>query len=124
MIVREPRCLILPAAVERFVRAVNGGDLDGLVETFAESALVNDQLCEYRGREAIKRWARREVVGQALSMHVMNVVTRHDQSAVEASIDGSFDKRGLPDPLIVSFYFSTQDEAISQLNILRNEPAP
>jgi hypothetical protein len=112
----------LPAPVAGFVRAVNAGDLDALVEAFGNHAMVNDQLREYWGKPAIREWAEREVIAQALTMRVTKVVANHDLRAVEARIDGNFDKRGLPDPLLVSFYFSMHGDEIAQLVILRNEP--
>ena len=42
---------------------------------------------------------------------------------VRANIDGTFDKRGLPDPLQLDFYFSARDDKIVQLIILRNQSA-
>ena len=111
----------LPAPVAAFVRAVNTGDLDCLVATFADRALVNDQLREYWGKEAIADWAARDVVGQRLSMQVRNVVTNHAQTVVEAEVEGDFDRRGLPEPLVITFYFSTHEDRLVQLVILRNE---
>jgi hypothetical protein len=37
-------------------------------------------------------------------------------------VDGDYDKRGLPDPLVLAFYFSVHREKVVQLIILRNEP--
>lgn len=111
----------LPAPLDGFVRAVNAGDLDALVDAFGDHAMVNDQLREYWGKPAIREWAQREVIAQALTMRVTKVVANHAMRAVEAHIDGNFDKRGLPDPLLVSFYFSLHGDEIVQLVILRNE---
>jgi hypothetical protein len=112
----------LPKPVAAFIVAANAGDLDALVATFAEHAMVNDQLREYWNRPAIAAWARREIIGQRLCVEVHKAVLNHDQTVVEAHVDGNFDKRGLPDPLVVTFYFSTRDDHVVQLVILRNEP--
>jgi hypothetical protein len=40
---------------------------------------------------------------------------------VTANIDGNYDKRGLPDPLVLTFYFSAHGDRIAQLIILRNQ---
>ena len=37
-----------------------------------------------------------------------------------ANVDGNYDKRGLPDPLVLAFYFTAQSDLIVQLIILRN----
>jgi hypothetical protein len=111
----------LPEPVAAFIDAVNRRDLDALVATFARHALVNDQLREHWDREAITAWAARDVVGQRLTLRVRNAVTNHTQAVVEAEVDGDFDKRGLPEPLVVTFYFSTHENHLVQLVILRNE---
>ncbi|MCK1433461.1 nuclear transport factor 2 family protein [Bradyrhizobium sp. 87] len=105
--------------VATFVEAVNTFDLEWLLATFADDALVNDQLREYSGATAIRQWAARDVIGERLTMAVTNVVERHYNLSVTANVDGNFDKRGLPDPLVVSFYFSTCNDLIVQLIILR-----
>ena len=117
----EPPEAELPQPVAAFIAAVNAGDLDALVATFAARAMVNDQLHEYWDEPGITAWARREIIGQRLCIQIRNAVRNHDQTVVEAAIDGMFDKRGLPDPLIVTFYFSTRHDHVVQLVILRNE---
>jgi len=37
-------------------------------------------------------------------------------------VDSDYDKCGLPDPLVLTFYFSAYQDKIVQLIILRNEP--
>jgi hypothetical protein len=106
--------------VGRFIDATNECDLACLLDTFAGEALVNDQLRDYRGRAAIAEWAARDIIRQRLTMHVVNVVERYQTIVVTAHVDGDFDKRGLPEPLVVAFYFCTQGQEIVQLIILRN----
>ena len=36
--------------------------------------------------------------------------------------NGDYEKRGLPDALVLAFYFSAHEDKIVQLIILRNEP--
>jgi hypothetical protein len=52
---------------------------------------------------------------------VQRVKVTRDQVSVTASIDGNFERRGLPDPLLVTFYFSARNGKIDQLLILPNE---
>ena len=111
----------LPDVVAAFVRAVNGGQHEALLKTFAEGALVNDQLTEHRGMPAISEWASSEVIGQGLAMRVRRAVTHSEQTVVTAIVDGTFDKRGLPDPLVVTFYFSVRNNQLVQLIVLRND---
>ncbi len=106
--------------ISAFIKAANAFDLDGVVAAFAEDALVNDQLLEYWGKSAIREWAAREVIGYRLTLSVVKVVEHYDHHIVTAAVDGDFDKRGLPDPLVLTFYFSDNGEKVIQLIILRN----
>jgi hypothetical protein len=53
-----------------------------------------------------------------------NERTQGDQTLWELhrdrNVDGHYDKRGLPDPLVLAFYFTVQSDLIVQLIILRN----
>lgn len=113
----------LPESVAAFVTAVNCGDLAALVDAFAARALVNDQLHEYWDKPAIAEWAARDVIGQRLALRVRHAVINHAQTVVEAEVDGDFDRRGLPEPLVITFYFSSHADRLVQLVILRNERA-
>src|ERR1700748_3888612 len=88
--------------VSAFIKATNAFDLEGVMAAFAEDALVNDQLLEYWGKSAIREWAAREVVGCRLTLTVAKVVEHHGHNIVTAHVDGEFDKRGLPDPLVLT----------------------
>jgi len=110
----------LPPAVAAFVEATNSFDLDRLMAAFADDALVNDQLRDYWGKAAIRRWAERDIIGEKLTIAITKLVKHYDSFVVTAEIDGNFDKRGLPDPLVLAFYFTPHDDLIVQLIILRN----
>jgi hypothetical protein len=112
--------ITLPPPVAAFVEATNSFDLERLVATFADDALVNDQLRDYWGKTAIREWAERDIIGERLTIAVTKVVRHYDNLIVTADIDGDFDKRGLPDPLVLAFYFTPHNDLIVQLIILRN----
>lgn len=111
----------LPPAVAAFVRATNLGNLDDMLAPFVDDALVNDQLRDYWGKEAIAAWAARDVIGERLTLEVVATKEHYGHSIVTVHVDGLFDKRGLPDPLVLVFYFSSYDNRIVQLIILRNQ---
>jgi hypothetical protein len=111
----------LPLPVAGYIHATNLGNLDALLETFVDDALVNDQLVDYWGKEAIAAWAARDIIGERLTLKVVNTVQHYGHSIVTAHVDGLFDKRGLPDPLVLVFYFSSYNNKIVQLIILRNQ---
>jgi len=114
-------CPWVPAPVSNYVRATNCGDLVALLSTFAHDALVNDQLRDYWGKLEIEAWAARDIIGEHLTMRVVDSVHHYGHVIVTAHVDGTFDKRGLPDPLAMAFYFSAHGDKIVQLIILRNQ---
>jgi hypothetical protein len=110
----------LPSPVAAYIRATNLCDLDALLETFVDDGLVNDQLIDYWGKEAIAAWATHDIIGEQLTLKVVKTVQHYGHSIVTAHVDGLFDKRGLPNPLVLAFYFSSCGDKIVQLIILRN----
>src|ERR1700757_4708264 len=108
----------LPPLVAAFVEATNSFDLDRLIDTFADDALVNDQLRDYWGKAAIRKWAERDIIGERLTMNVTKVIDHYGNFITTASIDGNYDKRGMPDPLVLAFYFTPHGDRIVQLIIL------
>ena len=53
-------------------------------------------------------------------MVITTIIEHYGNFIVSANVDGNFDKRGLPDPLVLAFYFTPNDDRIVQLIILRN----
>jgi hypothetical protein len=110
----------LSAPVAAYVEATNSFDLEKLLELFSDDALVNDQLRDYWGKQAIRGWAERDIVGQSLTMDVTTAIEHYGNCIVTANVRGEFDMTGLPDPLVYAFYFTPHGERIVQLIILRN----
>jgi hypothetical protein len=110
-----------PPLVAAYVQATNSFDLDRLLAAFADDALVNDQLHDYWGKPAIREWAARDIIGERLTMQIVKIVEHYGHFIVTANVDGNYDKRGLPDPLVLTFYFSGHGDQIVQLIILRNQ---
>jgi hypothetical protein len=118
----RPEAPDVPAPVAAYIRATNTFNLDALLATFAEDALVNDQLRDLWGKAAIKHWAENEIIGDRVTMYVIEVVKHYGEIIVTARVDGDYDKRGLPEPLVLAFYFSLREDKIVQLIILHNGP--
>src|ERR1700744_5471700 len=95
----------LPPLTAAYIQATNSCDIERLLATFAEDALVNDQLRDYWGKLAIREWAKRDIVGERLTMNVTEVINHYGNFIVTANVDGNYDKRGLTDALVLDFYF-------------------
>jgi hypothetical protein len=114
----------LTGVIAEHVAAVNAFDTDAIVATFAGDAYVNDAHREIAGIDAIRRWVSKEIVGDKVTMDVQEIVDHHGDTIVRAAYDGQYDKTNLPDPLIMSNYFSVRDGRIVSLAVIHNTPSP
>jgi ketosteroid isomerase-like protein len=111
----------LPQVVADHIAACNAHDINAWMATFAPDALVNDIKREFIGAEAIRAFGEKEIFGANVTMAVHRAWDRYGDITVHAKLDGTYDKTGLPDPLILTFYFSLRDGQITQLIILLNQ---
>src|SRR3984893_14600412 len=80
----------LPRPVAAYVAATNAFDLDRLLATFSDDALVNDQLRDYWGKTTIREWAERDIIGERLTMTGVVVIEHYGNFIVTANVDGDF----------------------------------
>ncbi len=114
-----PTTTALTGVIAEHVRAVNAADIDAIVATFAVDAYINDASREIHGLDAIRAFAAKEIVGDSVTMDVTEVIDHHGDTIVRAAYDGDFDKANLPDPLILTNYFSVRDgKIVSQITTL------
>ena len=111
----------LPPAVARHLTACNDHDIDAWMATFDPDALVNDVQREFDGAEAIRAFAAKEIFGDSVTFTPLLALDRHGDVTVHARTEGTYDKTGLPDPLVLSLYFSLRDDRITQLIIIHNK---
>ena len=81
--------LDLPPLVAAYVEATNSFDLERLLATFAEAALVNDQLRDYWGKPAIREWAERDIIGERVTMNVTEVINHYGNFIVTATVSNT-----------------------------------
>lgn len=114
----------LTGVVAEHVAAVNAGDLDAIVATFAEDAYINDARREFRGSAAIRRFIAKEIVGDHIEMDVREVLEHYGDTIVRAAYEGDFDRTNLPDgDVLLTNYFSVRDGKIVSLVTVNNRPA-
>src|SRR6266403_1292798 len=114
----------LTGIVAEHVDAVNAGDTDRAVATFAEDAYVNDNRREFVGIDAIRRWVAKEMVGDKVTIEVREVLDHYGDTVVRGAYDGEYDKTNLPKELILTNYFSVRDGKIVSLAVIFNQPSP
>ena len=114
----------LTGIVEEHIAAVNAGDLDAIVATFAVDAYINDARREFVGSEAIRRFIEKEIVGDNITMEVREVLEHYGDTIVRAAYEGDFDRSNLPDgDVILTNYFGVRDGKIISLVTVNNRLA-
>lgn len=113
----------LPAIIVAHNAAYNSHDPDALMATFAPDALVNDVQREFAGHAAIRAWAEKEIFRDNVTLTVERAFDHYGDVIMHARVAGDFDKTNLPDPLILTFYFSIRNGLITQLIVLFNKPS-
>jgi hypothetical protein len=68
---------------------------------------------EFRGAAAIKEWSNREIFDVNVTLDVIDVAERNGETVVTVKVDGTFDKTGLPDPLLLNHYFTLDGDKIA-----------
>jgi hypothetical protein len=102
----------IPQPIDTFVRAVNNRDRKAFLSTFADNAVVSDVGKQVRGTTAIKKWSDREIFGVNVTLGVVDLAKRDGETVVTFKVDGTFDKTGLPDPLLINHHFILRGDKI------------
>jgi hypothetical protein len=110
----------LPGVVAEHIAAVNALDEEAIVATFIADALVNDVRREFWGTEAIRGWVAKEIVGDQVSIEVVEVIDHHGLTIVRGRYDGDYDKTNLPGELILTNYFTVSEGKVESLIVIRN----
>jgi ketosteroid isomerase-like protein len=106
----------IPEPIASFIRAVNDRDRNGFLATFANDAVVRDVEQEFRGLDAIKEWSDREIFDVNVTLQIVDLIERDDQTVVTFGVDGTFDKTGLPHPLLINHHFTLRGDKIAQFS--------
>ena len=113
----------VPQPIRDYFTAMNAFNSEGMIAPFTDDGLVNDIQREFLGRDAIKRWADKESVGDHVATTDFTEVREHHGSwFISTAVDGEYDKTGLPNPLILTYYFTLDGDQISSLIIVGNKP--
>ena len=106
--------------IASFLLALNNADATAMAALFRDDALVNDQLRDFWGRPAIEAWIAREVIADSLRIEVLRMSQHYRVTTVVGAVTGTFDSRGLPNPLVVNLHFSLFNGQIARLFMLLN----
>jgi len=110
----------LPGVIADHIAAVNAFDTEAIVATFADDAVVNDNHREFWGTDQIRAWVTAEMVGDHVTIAPAEAFEHHGMTVVRGRYDGDYDKAGLPDELILTNYFTVENDRIVSLFVIRN----
>jgi hypothetical protein len=105
----------LPKPAAGYVRMTNEKNQAGFVALFAEDAVVDDAGRIIRGREAIQAWAASDIFAANVTFDPLDASGDDNNAMITAKVDGTFDRTGLPDPLIMTFHVVSGGGKITRL---------
>jgi hypothetical protein len=105
----------LPGPAAGYVRMTNGRNPAGFIALFAEDAVVDDAGRIIRGREAIRVWAASDIFAANVTFDTLDASGDENDATITAKVDGTFDRTGLPDPLIMTFQIVAVGGKITKL---------
>jgi alkyl hydroperoxide reductase subunit AhpF len=107
----------LDGSIASYVNAVNSGSQEDFSSSFAADAVVVDVDRELRGIDAITAWAGTDIFGAEVRFDVLDVSERQGRTIVTVRVDGTFDRTGLPNPLVMKHEFGVAEGKIAVLRI-------
>jgi hypothetical protein len=113
----------LPVIADQYVQTVNAHDAAGFNRLFADDAIVNDNGRTFQGQPAIADWGAREIFAAHVTLDVLTARETPDGATIVTIVDGTFDRTGLPDPVVIEQRFTTRNGRIAEL-ICRLAEAP
>jgi uncharacterized protein (TIGR03067 family) len=105
----------LPERAADYIRTTNANDPTGFVSLFADDAVVDDAGRIIRGSDAIRRWAASDIFGANVTLEALDASEYEGDVTITAKVDGTFDRKGLPDPLIMTFDIAFRSGKIANL---------
>ena len=111
----------LPAVIEKFIAAANSHQGNAFISCFAEDAYVNDAARSFRGKEQIKKWSDKEMIGDRVTMIPDMIVEHYGDYMITALTDGNYDKKSAPDPTYLDYFFTVKDDKIITMFVIINK---
>ncbi len=78
-----------PPVIAAVLAAVNGGDTDAFLDLFAPDGAVDDWGSLYRGRDEIRTWSDRELIGVQASFVLRSAEQHGDEASMMVDVGGN-----------------------------------
>ena len=100
-----------PAIIDAVLAAVNSGDTEAFLDLFAADGSVDDWGSVYRGRDEIRTWSDRELIGAKASFALRSAEQHGDGASMMVDVGGE----GFNGPS--RFSFTLTDDRIHRMRI-------
>ena len=105
----------LPRIAADYVKAVNDHDAVAFIRLFAPDAVADDAGRVFRGIDEIKSWSDRDIFEANVVLEVLAAEDSQGDVVVTTKVDGTFDRTGLPDPLVMQHRLEIKGDKILAL---------
>jgi hypothetical protein len=106
---------VLSSPAEAFIRTINEADAASFLDLFTADARVEDAGRTIDGLESIRQRAEREIFTVNVAFEVLGHRHEDGEEVIAVKVDGSFDKTGLPDPLVMNQHLKIDGRKITRL---------
>lgn len=103
----------LPPTLERYFKAKNEHDIEGMLAVFSERSVVKDEGKDLQGLAAVRAWIEKTTKQYKFSVDVKNTRIEGKKTIVTATISGTFPGS----PITLDYAFVIEDEKIISLEI-------
>lgn len=107
----------LPSVIGKYITASNKPDPIVFVDCFSENAVVLDEGKKRNGKQAIREWSDQNHFAANVTLKPTLAKKIGDEIVLTCKLDGTYDKTGLPDPLLLNYHFVIVDDKIVRLSI-------
>lgn len=104
----------LPEVIASYVEAYNSRDEKAALASFSDSAVVQDEGKDHRGRKAIGAWMDETIAKYQPQLAPGRVEVGNAETVVAMTVSGNFPGS----PVTLAFHFTMEKSRISGLNVV------
>ena len=103
----------LPPVIPRYIEASNAHDVKGIVDCFADDAVVRDENAMRHGKIDIERWAAETIQKYKFQFKLLRANVRGAETISSVEVSGSFPGS----PVTLDYHFTIANDKIQSLTI-------
>jgi len=103
----------LPPVIQTYIGASNAHDMKGIVDCFADDAVVRDENAIRHGKTDIERWAAETIRKYKFQFKLLRADVRGAETILSVEVSGSFPGS----PVTLDYHFTIANDKIQSLII-------